>query len=801
MAPRTTRFIASGSPGTLHDQIIGGLAAPSWLREGSLLDNRWIIGTEDPQKRRNTDIALRFDSVLAPGLRLSDPRCEHDSITAKLLVYWSLSPSEGSHSSGASVAILHRNYLQFVRWRLSCGLKRNASLTPEWIEKFFETLRDCGVRGLLPLEERAVAFANAIRAGKRRPPTYKKGKHTYFDFDTAAEKLGVPNGRLLTDAARRILIALAAELGYPLRPDQARSSGFAIAWTPDSQDTEINDGSYHESSAENPMGRPTSRSAGRIGGFLRPLAYLWQFRGRLSHDPIGCNPFPGDRTVNSVARAIADDSDGRTFTVPPLQACTLIDRALCWVLDYAPDLQRYVEEVERVLTTEEVRAHWYPYQAAATRVNIAFVEHKSCTQPGSPWPIRPAYYPGQNAIKNFAEIRPSLRTVLFEYLAVACMIVIAAFSARRREEIESLRFPAIHHIDGDPWLETWIEKTIRDLDKIPVPKSVEKAVEVLSWLSSMYRQRTKERWLFQFDDVARADPSTKPKTARFDVYRSLSRFAEFVQLPPLPDGTQWDPKPHQFRRFFGITYYHRFCYPHLTALSNFYRHFDPDQTRRYVTEAARGGFLRQAEDKRVQARRSELEIARYHAQRLEDFDVEGESFRLARFRNVALGKDRISGWGGEVIKRQLDDLVQQAKAQLDIAPEDDLPGATLDSLLLTFVKDKRLEPNSLGHSYCKCTSEPQDLRSAACLTAREAERDEAAFFSAPDPAFAADHICSGCPHNVQFAECEPYWAETIAQAQQQLSCSFAPLLRVLTQERLDMAQAHYSRCFGTKTGG
>jgi hypothetical protein len=376
------------------------------------------------------------------------------------------------------------------------------------------------------------------------------------------------------------------------------------------------------------------------------------------------------------------------------------------------------------------------------------------------------------------------------------MIVIAAFSARRREEIESLRDGCITHVDGEPWLETWIEKTIRDLDKIPVPKSVERAVEVLSWLSAMYRQRTGERWLFHFDDRAQIGPVDVPRMARFNIYRSLSRFAQFVRLPPLPDGTQWDPKSHQFRRFFGVTYYHRFRFPHLTALSNFYRHFDPDQTRRYVTEAARGGFLRQAEENRVRSRRSELLTARYHTQRLADFEAEGHALRVERFRNVVRGEENMSGWGGEVLKRQLAELIEQAKVQLDLTPEDDLPGPTLDALLENFATGKRLEPNSLGHSYCKCTAEPQDLRSAGCLAARSAEYKEQSLFSAPDPAFAADHICSGCPHNVQFSECEPYWAETIAHEKQQLACSLAPLLHALSHERLAMAEAHHSRCFG-----
>jgi hypothetical protein len=274
-----------------------------------------------------------------------------------------------------------------------------------------------------------------------------------------------------------------------------------------------------------------------------------------------------------------------------------------------------------------------------------------------------------------------------------------------------------------------------------------------------------------------------------------------VKIPPLPDATKWDPKPHQFRRYFGVTYYHRFRYPHLTALSNFYRHFDPDQTRRYVTEAARGSFLREAEEIRVHYRKTKIGSARFDAQRLEDFNAEGEAFRVDRFRNVVLGKERISGWGGEAIKRQLDDLVHQAKVQLDLSPDDGLPEARLDMLLIDFVKDKRLEPNSLGHSYCKCTSEPQDLRSARCLAEREAEDDEPAFLSAPDRAFAEDRICSPCPHNVQLPENEPYWARTIAHEQEKLSCPLAPLLRAFLEERLTMAQAHYTRCFTSTEPG
>jgi hypothetical protein len=174
------------------------------------------------------------------------------------------------------------------------------------------------------------------------------------------------------------------------------------------------------------------------------------------------------------------------------------------------------------------------------------------------------------------------------------------------------------------------------------------------------------------------------------------------------------------------------------------------------------------------------------------------AFRVERFRNVVLGQEMISGWGGDVIKRQLDELVDKAKLELDLSPGDCLPGVTLDQIILEFSQGKRLEPNPLGHSYCKCTAEPQDLRSAACLAAREAKDNETALFSTPDPAFAADSICSQCPHNVQFQECAPYWSQAIAHEKRQLSCTLGPLMQALSQERLDMAQAHYRRCFGPK---
>lgn len=102
---------------SLHDQFIGALPSVNWLRSETLLDNRWLIGTEDKTKRRNTTQAIIFDVPILPGEYLSHPQHERDLVTAKLVAYYSLHPSEGVFSAAAGVGIFVRNYIQFVRWR------------------------------------------------------------------------------------------------------------------------------------------------------------------------------------------------------------------------------------------------------------------------------------------------------------------------------------------------------------------------------------------------------------------------------------------------------------------------------------------------------------------------------------------------------------------------------------------------------------------------------------------------------------------------------------------------------------
>ena len=745
-----------------YQKIISGLARPGWMRNASPLDDFWIAETEDPTKTRNTQKRVEFRTIVAPGCKLTD--LPADLTTAKLLVYYSMTSTDGRNRSAANLPILARNYAQFVRWRLGRGIDRNCDLTAEDFLDLLQTVRDHGVLDLAPVRARAERMMTAVRAGEAELPLSPSGRNdgrSHMSLRKVAQALGVQDEMSLPASLRSQLYGFADEMGV----------GPARRGNPDAVSEQ-------------------SLTASRVAGFLRSIALLYGMRRRMDHDPIAVEPFPASATARSLANEIAQDEDGRTFTVPPAQACHLIDQALRWVLEYADDLKAFAVHFSKQLED------WTAAPPSSRSRNKLFADwqpRSGLGELGSPWPLHPSYHRAPRS----ASSQPSLRVALFDHLAVACMIVIAAFSARRRNEIASLKAGCVvADDDGDYWLDVFIEKTIRDMDKIPVPASVAKAVSVLEWLSSVYRERSTEEWIFEFDDLCLPPWAAAGNRPIFSVYRSLQRFAEHVGVPPLDDGTVWSPKPHEFRRFFGVVYYNYYRFPHLTALSSFYRHFDPDMTRRYVAEAAKGAFLTLREDQRAADRRA---AAHQHQQRLRDFEDAGQQFRVERYSEILDGTTPARGFGGEALTRELYALVQEAKLRLDLSPDDALPRSTLSQLLQEFAGEQRLEPNSLGHSACRCRNHPVDLSAAVCRQRSNGKPFpsqtalESVEFGLPNPAEAADQHCSACPHNVQFPEHGEYWRRRLEHEKSQARCALGPLLAALSSERSRMVEAHLRR--------
>lgn len=748
-----------------HETLVANLIKPAWLQSGLLLDHTWHIAQDDPAKKRNAVKRVYFDVVIAPGsVRTTHPEHSHDLTTAKLLVYNAQRPafSGGVTSSSAYTPIIAREYFAYVRWRNSRGIPNNACLTPSLLDEFFSTIRQTGPLSLLPQEQRIVALLKRYREEQIDLPLMNRfSPRKQLALTPIVNEIGLETPLSLSKTARSLLMKFAAERGFEFEakvsvPQPGKRMGRRAGH---------DEGDW---------------TASRVHPLLRPIELLYRYRRHLPHDRIQFDPFPAPRTTWRVAEALSSAELRRTPSVPAAQACHLVDSALRWVLGYSDDIRRLHAALAAGAKHDPTPDYRY---RNFERVIQRFVPSWSDTGLASPWPVSTSY-----SRRDGRDDRPTVRSLLFDLLPAACMIVLAAFSARRHDELESLQAGCISSDNGDFWLKTWVSKTLRRVADIPVPASVARAVEVLEWLSETRRAEAKMDWLFDFSDPV-------PGLHRpFDMKGALEKFVKIADVPALPDGSQWWFTPHQFRRFFGIVYYHHYRFPHLAALSNFYRHFDPDMTRRYVNEAADGGFIRRAEEQRMLMTAAEKHADRNNRERLKDFNDEACRFRIERYLAILDGSERVGGHGGEQLRRELQELCKKVRSQIEISRKAE-ESVLLNKALQEFARGQRLEPNPLGHSYCRCKSDPLDLRAAACVTRDKEFSPSETPASTPNPAFASDLVCSSCPHNVQLPENEAYWTSMHAHEVEQASCAISPILQRVALGRAAAAAAHLTRCF------
>ena len=142
-----------------------GCPIPPGFPIGSLLSDVWIVVTDDATKTKGGTARLDFRLPIAPGpAHLTDPARAHDLLTAKLYIYYALSPThEGWATAARSIDVQYRILLTFVRWRLSLGIERCADLNLDLYDLYRETLGDRGPRGLVAAEEIAFAYVSQLR--------------------------------------------------------------------------------------------------------------------------------------------------------------------------------------------------------------------------------------------------------------------------------------------------------------------------------------------------------------------------------------------------------------------------------------------------------------------------------------------------------------------------------------------------------------------------------------------------------------------------------------------------------------
>jgi hypothetical protein len=383
-------------------------------------------------------------------------------------------------------------------------------------------------------------------------------------------------------------------------------------------------------------------------------------------------------------------------------------------------MQRWLAPIEQLYAMrariEAESVSFKPFPQGASRV--AIVKGVGTERTPTPPPKLALFLLEKSAQEIYAHRKQSidlLNRAEITHLATACWIVIAAFSARRDQEIDDLRVGCLR---GDPasghWLHVYIEKTLQRKEWIPVPELVAQAISILERISAQARLSSNSDYLFQW----RSEDGT---VFRLDLGRQLDAFATAVGVPLHRDGGEdpvaWHWHPHQFRRFFAILYFYRFDGASIESLSYFLRHFSLEMTKRYVTQ-----------DPEVAAIWTDVEW--------------GYMGHIAR--SICAGDRAVAGGAGERLKRLAKGLIDLFRRRLQVVTPERI-GASL--LLLMQRNGLVLTPKPWVTCTCPHTS------AAAARAACRQQADYPAGAVGPDFANAGPTVCSSCPHAITDQRC------------------------------------------------
>ncbi|TBC80942.1 site-specific integrase [Rhizobium ruizarguesonis] len=697
-----------------HDYVMGRLPHRRWLKGGRFENDRWVIETQNPDTMRLTSRTISFDALLTPmpyQKRLNDAGLENDLITAKLLVFYSLEPAPvGWNESASSVDIDFKKFLVFLQWRYDRGIPNNRALTGGWHREFEQSLKENGREGLLRLSSRVDTLVSMYRADEIDIPL--KAGHRSASPQKIAELLGIYGARSLTPEARRVLDKFLLSAGVAGKAVIARLNREGL----DDEDDEA------------------KANGNTVYKMLFVWFALWKLRGKLTHDPIGVKAYNSPRHIYKSIRGWTKRCD--PWPDPPsYQASWLINSALTLILDDATTHLLNLAEARARNNTE--RAHQQLIKANQRLQKLGAEE------------ITP------NVASRVRQDRTGLRYAIYEILVAACVIVIAAFSARRKNEIFALKVGCIElDPNGAVWLHSLILKNKKDVDRIPVPKSVQVAVSILERLREI-GETPADNWLLQFNCVFTG------QLIDVDINACLTSFAAWCETPPLPDGTKWNFSAHQLRKFFGITYFWRYMYPNLAALSLQYRHFNPETTMGYISSRSRSTIKLWDERQAAEQRRSATERAT--VERLVVVESSRLQFTKDILQSVAEGAV-LSGPLGRLLTDEIDALKKQFASEVHITGATGAPATFLDALA-GLAKERMLRVHKEGHSLCGLGQNPADNAHASCLKLKsEVTGIPTAVFDGPDFTFADEGGCLVCPHRAGLPVLAPFWDREVASA-------------------------------------
>jgi hypothetical protein len=717
-------LLKNESLGTRHLSSPAELPRPPWLKEGDYESPTWVVVDDHPSSPRppmriRWDVQL-FDPRRANEVcRLTDPEYSNLLDTIKRQSFSLRVGRFATCAAGVVHGDMSRQIINWALWMIRNSIYAFADLDQDDFDSYVQAAR-YGSSFLIGYRERLVEYVSELKRANLELPTVKRaGMPPALDIWRLLSDAGLDRHKARVDKLTSYELAkLSYEAGLYLTKLQKKRL-----------------------SKKSPV--PVQVCSIPLLLLLQPWDNQWHMRDYLPGDRVTFDPFQ-DSSATEMSENLGTKIS-RTKTAPVKQTMELIDMSIRWVLDYAPTLldmrDAYLEIVGKYLSKER--------RLALMAERLAGVPIPD--GPGQPFPLTAS-------MKKSRSGGLEVGVAINRFLPTACAVVISAFTARRHEEVLTLRAAGPnndHCISRDEnglWLEAFIEKSRQDWVKSPCNELVEKAVDILERWSRPARTSTGKPGMFQLRRILRLP------IVRFYLGYSLNEFVDFLHLSPLADGKSWRFTPHQFRRFFAIMYYWRYEYGNLAALSHQLFHSDPGMTLKYVTERDIGAIFKEV----------------------------GTEHTATLLMETAVGERNLSGPYGERFKTTAIKLYHRYKRLTKVvAPR------MVSKVIERYVQRSSIRLKAMPWGYCTCGTRPHQVAKARCVSKISKLNSSGPDFSGSSPA-----TCCDCPHHATDRVFEPFLLTQIEfHGRAAADPKNGPMVRATSREHATKLRAHHKRTF------
>ncbi|MFS2174884.1 hypothetical protein ACCC98_02805 [Rhizobium pisi] len=714
------------------EDILANVLMPPQYENCLPEDDVWFAVIGNKSRTDKKPLAINFCVPITPYPNqrfLTDPEFEKDLATVKYLLMECVRPApRGWVTSRKTLMRVYDALLIFVRTRVSMGINSNRDLTPEAKRLYISRLRKGGYFALIDYSERTDTIIAAFDSNRIRIPLNDRKE---VAFDIIAPLFGVGNIAALPGEEVRRLKRYFTDRGVKFR-EVSRKSGA-------------------------PKISKNKLSIQRAIEIILPWLWLGKFRDNLIHDPIPFRPYMKQADIEREVKLWVNEK-GATKELRPNQVVYLLSKSLQLLTDpLTPFLINVVATLEPTFELAAADRDFINSRLSALGLGILSQEYKQRDQ-------------------SFATV--SLRTLALVFLPIAFACVYSMGTARRKDETDSQELGKVYTDEqGQLWLLTPIRKLKNHsvgkdahTATIPISETVKLAVDIMEKL----KRATGHPSNYLFDLL---DPVTGTGVD-IDFSKRVKSYAKWLNLPPSDDGSETELAAHQFRKFFAITYFYRYRFPSLPALSLHMLHLNLDVTRAYLASAARNSLQIRDEAKSA-AKKHEKD--HNDINRLEDFEEIGRGFVFDILLSATRGEIKLAGTAGLHLMRDLAKLTERLGDVVDVHDSVEADDA-LNSLLQQFASGKTFRPHPEGHGFCACDQTQSCLMAANCLRAKSIELGvDITTFNDVDHGYAEDLTCGTCVHHFILPDLWPYWDNEITRCEAALENARGEQYEVLAE--------------------